>query len=178
MKKILILNGSPRKKGNTSILEDYLTGFLLANHTVKSIRLYDFNIKPCIDCRACKNGELLCSLKDGMEDLYRLIDNSDVMIIGTPIYWFGLTAQTKLFLDRFRPYFVNKKLEGEKAALILSAGSGAGDCDLTIEMFKRSFKALEIEFLGVVTSEAYDIGDAYNDKDAMTNIEKIAAIIS
>lgn len=117
-------------------------------------------------------------IKDGMEELYASIDDSDVMIIGTPIYWFGPTAQTKLLLDRFRPYYVNKKLKGKKAALILPAGSGASDCDLTIEMFKRSFEALGVEFLGAVTSESYDIGDAYKDNDALQNIEKLAEILS
>ncbi len=178
MKKVLILNGSPRKKGNTSILAEHLIKYLPVDQKIKSYYLYDFNIKPCIDCRACKKGELVCTLKDGMEELYTRIDNSDILIIGTPIYWFGPTAQTKLLLDRFRPYYVNKKLKGKKVALILPAGSGASDCDLTIEMFKRSFDALGVEFLGAVTSEAYDIGDAYNDKDALQNIEKLAEILS
>ena len=178
MKKVLILNGSPRKKGNTSILAEYLVKFLIKDQDIKISYLYDFNIKPCADCRACKKGELICILKDGMEELYASIDDSDIMIIGTPIYWFGPTAQTKLLLDRFRPYYVNKKLKGKRAALILPAGSGASDCDLTIEMFKRSFEALGVEYLGAVTSESYDIGDAYNDKAALQNIEKLAKTIN
>lgn len=178
MKKALILNGSPRKKGNTSILVEHLVKFLPTDQDIKVSYLYDFNIKPCLDCRACKKGKLVCILKDGMEELYSSIDDSDVIIIGTPIYWFGPTAQTKLLLDRFRPYYVNKKLKGKKAALILPAGSGASDCDLTIEMFKRSFEALSVEFLGAVTSESYDIGDAYKDNDALQNIEKLAETLS
>jgi len=178
MKKVLILIGSPRKKGNTSILAKHLVKFLTKDQDIKISYLYDFNIKPCVDCRACKKGELVCILKDGMEELYASIDDSDIMIIGTPIYWFGPTAQTKLLLDRFRPYYVNKKLNGKRAALILPAGTGASDCDLTIEMFKRSFKALGVKYLGVVTSESYDIGDAYNDKDALQNIEKLVKTIN
>jgi multimeric flavodoxin WrbA len=178
MKKVLILIGSPRKKGNTSILAEHLVKFLTKDQDIKISYLYDFNIKPCVDCRACKKGKLVCILKDGMEELYASIDDSDIMIIGTPIYWFGPTAQTKLLLDRFRPYYVNKKLNGKRAALILPAGTGASDCDLTIEMFKRSFEALGIKYLGAVTSESYDVGDAYNDKDALQNIEKLAETIN
>lgn len=177
MKNILILNGSPRKKGNTNILIEHLCKFLPENKKIKTSYLYDFNIKPCIDCRACKNGELVCVLKDGMDKLYTNIEESDLMIIGTPIYWFGPTAQTKLLVDRFRPYYVNKKLNGKKAALILPAGTGASDCDLTIEMFKRSFEALGVEYWGVVTSESYDSGDAYSDNSALQNIEKLAKTI-
>lgn len=178
MKKVLILNGSPRKKGNTSILAEYLVKFLLTDQDIKILHLYDFNIKPCVDCRACKKDDLECVLNDGMEELYTSIDNSDVIIIGTPIYWFGPTAQTKLLLDRFRPYYVNKKLNGKRAALILPAGTGDSDCDLTTEMFKRSLHALGVEFLGTVTSESYDIGDANNDKDALQNIEELAKTIN
>jgi multimeric flavodoxin WrbA len=156
MKKVLILIGSPRKNGNTSILAEHLVKFLSKDKKIKKLYLYDYNLKPCVDCRVCKKGEMVCALKDGMEELYASIDDSDVIIIGTPIYWFGPTAQTKLLLDRFRPYYVNKKLKGKRAALILPAGTGALDCDLTIEMFKRAFKALGVDFLGAVTSESYD----------------------
>ena len=95
-----------------------------------------------------------------MSVLYKNMEWADVIIFGTPIYWFGPTAQTKLMIDRFRPYFVNKKLHGKRAALILPAGSGEGDCDITIEQFKRVFKALGVVLIDVLTLEAYDLGDA------------------
>ncbi|MFC2104933.1 flavodoxin family protein [Bacteroidota bacterium] len=178
MKKLLILNGSPRKKGNTAVLSEHLKNNLSNDINAEQLFLYDYALNPCTDCRACKIDDLKCILDDGMTELYEKIDKADFIIIGTPIYWFGPSAQTKLMLDRFRPYYVNKKLEGKKAALILPAGTGAPDCDLTIEMFKRSFKALGVEFIGNVTSESYDVGDAYNDKDALQNIEKLAKLIN
>lgn len=178
MKKILILNGSPRKKGNTAILSEYLINHINNKLSVEQLYLYDFKIRSCVDCRACKKGDLVCVLDDGMKELYSKIDEADYIIIGTPIYWFGPTATTKLLLDRFRPYYVNKKLTGKKAALILPAGTGASDCDLTTEMFKRSFNALGLEFLGAITSESYDLGDAFKDKDALHNIDKLVKRIN
>ena len=178
MRKALVINGSPRRKGNTAILSEYLITRLNEKLSVEYLYLYDYKIQPCIDCRACKKGDLVCVLDDGMKELYLKIDEADYIIIGTPIYWFGPTATTKLLLDRFRPYYVNKKLTGKKAALILPAGTGAPDCDLTIEMYKRSFNALGVEFIGAVTSESYDIGDASIDKEASQNIEKLARIIN
>lgn len=178
MKKILIINGSPRKKGNTSVLSEYLVNLLSNRLQTEQIFLYDSMINPCMDCRACKIEELECILEDGMPEIYSKIDHSDILVFGTPIYWFGPSAQTKMMLDRFRPYFANKKLNGKKAVLILPAGSGASDCDLTIEMFKRSFKALGIEYLGAVTSKSYDVGDAYNDKEALQKIEALVISIN
>jgi len=102
------------------------------------------------------------------------MENADVIVFGTPIYWFGPTAKMKLLIDRLRPYFTNKKLAGKNGAVILSAGSGAGDCDLAVEMFKRIFRALEINFVGNVLSQSYDAGDASADKEAIYNIEQLS----
>ncbi|MCB2194527.1 MAG: flavodoxin family protein [Bacteroidetes bacterium] len=174
MQRLLVLNGSPRKKGNTSVLSEYLLNQLSSNYKTEQIFLYDYSINPCMDCRACKIDELECILEDGMSEIYKKIDQADVLIFGSPIYWFGPTAQTKMLIDRFRPYFSNKKLEKKKAAIVLPAGTGSADCDLTTEMFKRVFDALDVDFMGVITSKSYDVGDAYNDKKAMKNVELLA----
>ena len=84
----------------------------------------------------------------------------------------------KLLIDRLRPYYGNKRLKGKKAALILPAGTGEADCDLTIEMFKRSFDALGIEYLGAVTSKASDIGDTEKDQRAIGQIKQLASRIN
>lgn len=178
MSKLLILNGSPRKKGNTSILADYLKTHMTGKVQVTNVFLYDYIVNPCTDCRACKEGDFTCVIDDEMHNLYREIDNTDILVFGTPIYWFGPTGVMKMVIDRFRPYFVSKKLSGKKAAIILPAGSGKPDCDLTTEMFKRICKTLEIDFVGAVTSEAYDVGDSFNDKNALAEIEKLTSKIT
>jgi len=179
MQKIEILIGSPRKKGNTYLMAEMLNHSLNKEKTISNITyLYDFDIKPCVDCRACKKDKMECILNDDMQKIYSLLEASDIFIIGTPIYWFGPSAKTKLMLDRFRPYYMNKNLVGKKAALLLPAGTGESDCDLTIEMFKRSFKALGIKYIGAVTAKAYDIGEVKNDKKAMALIAELSAQIN
>lgn len=177
MKRILFLNGSPRKKGNTSVLLDYFKSQMQDSFHIENVFLYEYLIKPCTDCRFCKTDELECIIDDGMDEIYEKINKSELLVIGTPIYWFGPSAVTKLLLDRFRPYYVNKKLNNKKVILLLPAGTGESDCDLTIEMFKRSFKALGVELIGTVTSEAYDAGDSLNDKKALKEIEQLTKII-
>ncbi len=179
MQKTEILIGSPRNNGNTFLLANMLTEKLDFEKNDTSIAyLYHKQIKPCYDCRACKKGKMVCVVSDDMQDLYQRIEASDVLIFGTPIYWFGPSAQMKLLLDRFRPYYGNKKLTGKKAALLLPAGTGEGDCDLTIEMFKRSFKALGIEYIGAVTAKAYDVGEAEQDESAVASVDDLAGIIN
>jgi multimeric flavodoxin WrbA len=139
--------------------------------------LYDYEIKPCADCRGCKKGELKCVLKDDMPALYAKLEEAGTIVVSTPIYWFGPSAKTKLFIDRLRPNYANKHLKGKKVAILLPTGTGAPDCNLTIEMFKRVCTALEIEFLGAVTLKAYDIGDAGHDKAVRNSINELVAKI-
>lgn len=168
MKKIQIFIGSPRKKGNTSLMAEELVKYLDADrYEMEITHLYDYQINPCVDCKNCKRGNLICKVKDGMQEIYPKVEEADLFIIGTPVYWFGPSGQTKNMLDRFRPYYENEKLHHKRAALLIPAGAGNRDCDLTIEMFKRSFEALEIEFIGAVTAEAYDEGDVLKDPQTM-----------
>jgi multimeric flavodoxin WrbA len=175
MQTIEIIIGSPRKNGNTAFLANQLKQLIIPEKASSNISfLYNYEIKPCIDCRGCKKGELSCTISDGASTLYEKIEKADFLVFGTPIYWFGPTATMKLFIDRLRPYYVNKKLKGKKAALILPAGSGPSDCDLTIEMFKRTFNALGIEYIDALTVEAYDIGDLTENRLVIESVAKLA----
>ncbi len=172
MVKIEIIIGSPRKNGNTAILCNKLKVELESLRLQVNISfLYDYTIKPCTDCRGCKRGTMDCIVKDEAAALYENIEKADIIIFGTPIYWYAPTATMKLFIDRLRPYYLNKKLKGKKGALILSAGSGASDCDLTIEMYRRIFKTLGIEFSGAITAEAYNAGDVCSNEKVNNEIE-------
>ncbi len=174
MKKIEIFIGSPRKKGNTNTMAEMLISGLDKNKISGDISfLYDFDIKPCVDCRGCKRGNMECLLKDDMADLYERIENCDILILATPIYWFGPSGQLKLFLDRFRPWYGNKKLESKYFASLLPAGTGATDCDLTIEMFRRAAEALGMITLGTVTAKAYDKDEVKDDAEAMENLKRL-----
>ena len=179
MIKIAILIGSPRKKGNTFLLANKLVEKLNKEKLSSEISfLYDFQIKPCIDCRACKKDDLECILDDDMNDLYSKMEDAEILIIGTPIYWFAPSAKTKLFIDRLRPYYANKKLSGKKAAILLPAGDGQSECDLTIDMFQRIFKALGITYLDAVTAKAYDVGEVHQDENAMLAVNNLAERIN
>lgn len=179
MKNIEIFMGSPRKNGNTSSLtNNFISRFKgLEGFNLSTSYLYDLEIKPCIDCRACKQNNLVCAVKDDMQSIYKKLENTDIIIFATPIYWFAPTAVTKALIDRLRPYYGNKRLAGKKAAVILVAGVGEKDCDLTIQGFERIFASLGIEFLGYVTSKAYDIGESEKDKKAMRSVELLSNAI-
>jgi multimeric flavodoxin WrbA len=158
--KVLGLVGSPRKAGNTDLLVSaILYGAGASNHEIEKLFLYDADISPCLDCRGCKKGTFQCVLKDGMKQLYPKLEEADVIVFGTPLYWYGPTAKMKLMVDRLRPYIASKKLKGKKAILVVPSEEGADACNLVVGMFELSFKYLEIDLVGKILAKASEKGE-------------------
>jgi multimeric flavodoxin WrbA len=112
-----------------------------------------------MDCKACKKGSFQCSLKDDMKKLYPKLEEADVIIFGTPLYWYGPSAKMKLLVDRLRPFIASKKLRGKKAVLVVPSEEGAEACNLTVGMFSLSFKYLEIDLISVLLPKAYELAE-------------------
>jgi multimeric flavodoxin WrbA len=153
--KIVGLVGSPRNASNTDLLVDAILEGAAANkNSTEKIRLYPLQIKPCIDCKSCKKGTFQCALKDDMITLYPKLEGADVIVFGTPLYWYGPTAQMKLLVDRLRPFIASKKLRGKKAVLVVPSEEGAEACNLTVSMYKMSCKYLEMDLISVLLPKA------------------------
>jgi multimeric flavodoxin WrbA len=148
--KVLGLVGSPRRGGNTDLLVDSVLEGVAKKHSTEKIYLYGVDIAPCVDCRACKKGNLQCALRDGMNVLYPKLEEANVIVFGTPLYWYGPSAKMKLLLDRLRPYIASKKLKGKRAVLIVPSEEGADACNHTVGIFNMSIKYLEMELEGVL----------------------------
>ncbi len=106
MKKILAINGSPRKNFNTAqLLKSALEGAKSLGAEVESVNLYDLDYKGCISCLACKlkGGKSygVCAFKDGLTPLLEKAANADAIVLGTPIYFMNFTAMMRAFLERF-----------------------------------------------------------------------------
>jgi multimeric flavodoxin WrbA len=112
---VLVFLGSPRKKGNSEILtEALLEGVREEGGVPEIIRLCDLKISPCISCGGCdKTGK--CVVEDDMIPLYKKIISTDKAIISSPIYFYGVTAQTKAFIDRNQALWNRKRLMKEKS---------------------------------------------------------------
>lgn len=111
---VLVFLGSPRKKGNSEILtEAVLEGVREAGGSPEIIRLCDLKISPCISCGGCnKTGK--CVVEDDMTPLYDKIITTDKIIVASPIYFYGITAQTKAFIDRTQALWNRKRLMEKK----------------------------------------------------------------
>ena len=107
---VLVFLGSPRKKGNSEILTNaLLEGVRQAGGSPEIIRLCDLEISPCISCGGCdKTGK--CVVEDDMIPLLKKIIVTDKVILASPIYFYGITAQAKAFVDRTQALWNRKRL--------------------------------------------------------------------
>ncbi len=151
MKRILGVIGSPRRNGNTDLLVNHiLEGAKAKGAAVNSIFLNDLTIKECDGCHLCWRGKP-CPKNDDMCRLYPEIIASDVIIFGTPVYWYGPTALMKGFIDRF-VYFNTpenrKKIKGKAGVLVVPFEEEEwGTVAPVVSFFEKSLTYLEIKLV-------------------------------
>jgi multimeric flavodoxin WrbA len=109
----LIILGSPRKNGNSESLAQSVASGIMQHPgaTVEFIRLNDLRLSPCQGCGGC-NKSSTCVITDDMTPLYQKVDDCDHLILVSPIYFYGLSAQCKTFIDRFQARWARKYLSG------------------------------------------------------------------
>jgi multimeric flavodoxin WrbA len=152
--KTVILFGSPRKSGNTRQLVDAFTGGMKkGRHEAKLLYLNEMKIRPCQGCLSCAETGA-CRIKDDMKDVRESIMESDVIVYATPVYWWAPSAQLKAVMDRsiaFLDEQMNSRIKGKRAvSLVCCADSDKGTCGPILEIFKRSFEGLGMEYSGHV----------------------------
>ncbi|MGB8311247.1 MAG: flavodoxin family protein [Halobacteriota archaeon] len=166
--KILALVGSPRKGGNTDLLVDQiLRGSESKGTSVEKLYLYEYEIEPCLDCRKCKKRLHECSLRDEMSHIYPKLENADVIVFGTPVYWYGPSGKMKLLIDRLRPYIANGKLKGKKGVIVIPSEEGPSCCGPVTEMFRMSFEYLGMALEGCILARAYEKGEVGKNTEEM-----------
>jgi hypothetical protein len=110
--RILILNGSPRKKGTVAALLKNMSDTVSKKHEVEWINVYDLKLKPCFGCMKCRpDGDCVLPEDDG-HIVGRKIKNADGLIVGTPTHWGNMSSQLKMVFDRNVPVFMGEKPNG------------------------------------------------------------------
>jgi len=151
---VLGVVGSPRRGGNTHVLvAAMLDGARQAGAGTDLRLLGELTIGECDGCHACWRGGP-CSKDDDMNGLYAALADSDAIIFGTPVYWYGPTALMKAFVDRF-VYFNcpenRPKVRGKPAAIAVSFEEpGAETADGVVAFFEKSLQYLEMKLVGTL----------------------------
>ena len=179
MNKVLGVSGSPRRNGNTELLlKELLNGAEASGLETELIILGELSISPCTSCDSCqKDGQ--CVINDDMQLMYGKLLEADYVVFASPVYFKGVSAQMKAFIDRCqalwsRKYILKQKLvspdrPGRKGYFISTSGSVGNNIFSGAIMTIRSiFHVLDIEYKGELLFEGMEKkGDVTNHPNAL-----------
>ena len=145
MKKILAVSGSMRPAGNTDVLMgSFVAGAESTGVHVEKLYLRNYYISSCIGCEQCNGRGYCVRFDDGMSLIYPLIEESNGIIMGSPVYNYNITSVTKAFIDRLFPYYqftkdsprkFSSRLEGlGKRAMIFAVGEQKSSRDMRLAL--------------------------------------------
>ena len=183
---VLIVKGSPRKSGNSAVLADQVAaGAKAAGAQVESFYLHGMRIQPCDACDFCQGAaEMDCVINDDMQILYPKVREVHAIVYASPIYWFTISAQMKLFMDRCYALgggtdYVNEHvLAGKRIGIVLTYGgddpfdSGAVNA---IRTFQDVFNYIPAEIVGMVYGYGSDAGEVKNNRVVMDRAYELGA---
>ena len=162
--KVLVLLGSPRKKSTSNTLaEQVIKGAETKGAEIDKVHINQLQIRGCQGCYSCKKeGSTGCRINDDMQEIYPKMLAAGSWIIASPVYWFNMTAQTKLVIDRtfgiFNDYAENPNpLRGKRIAIAMSYGDKdpfASGCINALRSFQDSFRYLGAKITGMVYGAA------------------------
>ena len=134
MSKIVVLLGSMRKGGNTDLLVQAFVNGAIQNNEIEVVAVADYRVKPCIGCNACfTSDENKCFQTDDMNRIYEKLRNADVLVIASPVYFYGISAELKAMIDRLHTPARNK-FKIKKLALLLVGAASLPNMFAAIEM--------------------------------------------
>lgn len=183
MKAVCII-GSPRKRGNTSFLMDMVIEGM-SEYQIAATQYYlgDLNIGFCSGCKQCHlTGN--CVQNDDVNDIIKSIDESDIVVIGSPSYWGDITGQLKVFFDRCTPYsdtnpnreFIPKDKIG--VSIAVRTGNSERENIHIIDTIEHYFGHMQIEpFAKLSICGVTDVNDLIHKEDEVNNAYDIGVQI-
>ena len=169
MSKILILAGSPRKGGNTDRLVEAFVKGACDDNTIEIVSVADYKVNPCIGCNSCfTREENRCFQNDDMTKIYEKLAKADTVIIASPVYFYGISAQLKAIVDRLHTPMRNG-FNIKKLGLILVGAAELPELfDSMIAQYRLVLNFFKLEDVGMVlvrgAREKGDVGKKDLDK--------------
>lgn len=149
--EIIVLKGSPNKKGSTNVLiEEFSRGARESGHDVDVIDVAHGNIHPCTGCIAC-GYEGPCVQKDGVDNIRHKILGADMLVFATPLYYYGMSAQLKIMVDRFCAFNSSLNRKNMKTALLAVVWNSEGwTFDALVAHYHTLVRYLNFKDMGTV----------------------------
>ena len=172
--------GSPRKKGNSALLaKEAIEGAKDAGAQIESFYLHGMKIKPCTACDACRRKDQRdCILKDDMTPLYSKLRKADAIVMATPVYWFTVSAQTKLFMDRWYAMGGDDgyPFKGKRFGIVLAYADEDPFCSGAVNVLRTFQDALGYvgaKIVGMVYGSARKAGEIKKNKNLLKKAQQL-----
>lgn len=166
MCKIVVLVGSMRKGGNTDLLAQAFAQGAEKNNTVDIVSVVDYKVNPCIGCNSCfaREGNQ-CFQKDDMAEIYEKLMNADMVVIASPVYFYGISAELKAIVDRLHTPMRNEFQIKKLALLLVGAATLPELFDAIKLQYQLVLNFFHLEDAGMVLVKGVkDIGDIKETK--------------
>ena len=178
-KSVVVLQGSPRKKGNSTILAKEISkGAETEGASIEELYIHGMNIKPCQACWGCqKKDSKGCVIDDDMQTVYPKLKEADVWVISSPVHWFNMSTQTKLWMDRcfaIASYGIDPS--AKKIGIAMAYGDTdpvTSGCINAIRSFQDSFKYIGASIVGIVYGSAMNAGEISQNTDLLNQAWKL-----
>lgn len=150
--KILVLNGSPRPNGNTAaMVAAFAEGARESGHDVQIVDVCQKRIAGYLACEYCHTkGNGTCVQQDDMQEVYPLLEEAEMIVLASPIYYHSFTGQLQCAINRI--YALDKPKNLKKAALIMSSGSNHVYCGAIYEYQNSFLNYLRLEDMGIFSA--------------------------
>ncbi len=161
MSNIVILVGSVRKNGNTVRLAQSFAEGAEEHNNVEIVSVADYNVKPCIGCNSCFTREgNQCFQNDDMVRIYDKLRNADIVVIASPVYFYGISAQLKAVVDRLHSPMRNTFRIKKLGLLLVGAAELPNLFEPIIMQYQMVLDFFKLESIGMVLVRGVkDIGD-------------------
>jgi multimeric flavodoxin WrbA len=171
--KVLGISGSVRRDGNTaSLVKVILDRCEGAGIKTEFVSLAGKKILPCLGCEKCREKKWCVIENDDWVEIVQKVIDADVLVIGSPTYYYDVGGHIKNFIDRTYSLYHDRKLAGRKGvAVAVCANKGATRTIQTLEGFLSTH---EFSSLGSVKGTGFREGDVLNDADAIHKAQKTA----
>ncbi|MBI4295164.1 MAG: flavodoxin family protein [Chloroflexi bacterium] len=170
--KVLGIMCSPRRGGNTEILlQTALDSAREAGAEVEMLRVAGMKIAPCDGCLSCETTGV-CHIKDDMQVVSDKMLEADAIVLGSPVYWFGVSAQAKIVIDRTYALYVNdKKLKNKVTGCVVTAIRSG--CHGAIEQMNSFFLCHRTNPVYWATGYGDNKGDVKKDEDGLSGARRL-----
>ena len=179
-RKIVVLNGSPRRNGNTSaLIESFTKGAEEAGNSVTAFFLHGMDIHPCLGCYGGgKDPDSPCVQKDAMDTIYPAFRDADVVVLASPLYFWNISGQLKCAVDRLFAVaegMPNYQMPAKECALLMAAESN--EYEETVYYYTRLIDHLGWKDIGQVLAPGVLAAGDIKGKPALEDARKLGASI-